>query len=225
MKEFDDLINIVKILRSPAGCPWDRAQKVEDYKRYLLEESYELIDAINNSKLSEIKEEIGDIILILVILAQMFSEKNKFSIVDSLQLINQKMVSRHPHVFSCKKLKTKEEVLKYWINAKAKTKKRKTVKDRLPLSASSLTLAEIFYKERVNLKNKQSSAMKMSGNQLLRSLGKVTSAKGKEKIMVKIILSLCALAHEQKIDLESALRKQVFALADRTKYSVGGEKS
>jgi tetrapyrrole methylase family protein/MazG family protein len=147
VKEFDRLLHIVEKLRSPQGCPWDRAQTVANYKKYLLEEAYELIESINARDAGMCKEEIGDLLLILVAISSLFKEKRQFGIDDALKSINEKLISRHPHVFSSKRLSTKEEVLAYWIEAKAKKKKRKTVKDRLPHSAPALLLAEIFLKE------------------------------------------------------------------------------
>ena len=77
MKEFDELIRVVKILRSPKGCPWDRAQTIDNMRGYLLEETYELIDGIDKKKTPVIREELGDVLLILVVITQMFNEKSK----------------------------------------------------------------------------------------------------------------------------------------------------
>ena len=77
MKEFNSLVNIVAKLRSKNGCQWDRAQKIKDLKKYLLEETYELLDVIDNTNYAKIKEELGDIFLLLVFICQLYKEKNK----------------------------------------------------------------------------------------------------------------------------------------------------
>lgn len=220
MKEFDDLINIVKILRSPKGCPWDRAQKLSDYKRYLIEEAYELIDGINRNDSKEIKEELGDVFLILVIITELFAEKNIFNLENVLSLINQKMVSRHPHVFASKKLKTKEAVLKYWINSKAKKKKRKTIKDRLPLSAPSLALAEIFLRECEHIKKENKSKQKKYISQVpeVSNFNKINDGKSKEGMLLDTLLNICQIAHQEKIDLEGMLRKKIFNITEKNYY-------
>lgn len=221
MKEFDDLVEIVKVLRSKKGCPWDRAQKVKDYKKYLLEEAYELIEAIDGSKITSIQEELGDLFLILVMVAQIFQEKDKFCVKDSLKLINQKLILRHPHVFSDKKLKNKKEVLEYWVNSKAKKKNRKTVKERIPQSAPSLLMAEILIKEVSHLKRNSLVSQtvsdpknsKISLKQLFAGLNLQDKAS-----FAGFLFSFCQYAHLHKISLEDELRSLVLKKAEKITY-------
>ena len=124
MKEFNELLRVIRRLRSPGGCPWDQAQTVDDMKNYLLEEAYELVDAINTKKPVLVKEELGDVFLILTVITEMFREKKRFCLKDVFNHIKNKLINRHPHVFSKEKLETKEEVLSYWIKNKAKSKNR-----------------------------------------------------------------------------------------------------
>jgi tetrapyrrole methylase family protein / MazG family protein len=153
MKQFDRLIKIIKTLRSPKGCPWDRAQKISDYERYLLEEAYELIEALRSGKSEEVREEVGDLYLILSMITEMFAEKKKFNHQQALEGISNKLIYRHPHVFAGKKIIGKDAVLAYWIKNKAKKKNRKTVKDRLPQTAPALLLAEVFLKEKKHIQD------------------------------------------------------------------------
>jgi tetrapyrrole methylase family protein/MazG family protein len=151
MKEFDQLVEVIKKLRSPEGCPWDRAQTIDTMKKCLLEETYELIDALSDKKYKIAEEELGDVILIAIVIAQMLDKKNKSNLKKVLERAKSKLIVRHPHVFSKKKLNSKEEVLKAWIKDKAKIKKRKSVKDRLPKTAPALLQAYLFFKECKNL--------------------------------------------------------------------------
>lgn len=221
MKAFTDLINTVRILRSPQGCPWDRAQGVHDMKKYLLEETYELIDAIEKKKTKEVQEELGDIFLILVVIAFMFEENGKFNLDKVLSCINHKLIVRHPHVFAGKALKTKEEVLSHWIKNKAKHKKRTSIKERLPRGAPSLLLASIFFKELAAVSDKNFWAPEAAKyfkdlNDKCRLLGKKND---KEKAFTDILVDVCRLASFFHIDLEGRLRAAILKEAQKVFYS------
>ena len=147
MKEFRRLVKIVEKLRSRQGCPWDRKQKVANYKNYLLEEVYELIESINKKDAEGIKEELGDVLLLVVMLAQMYKEKGKFSVGEVVKSIADKLVARHPHVFAGRKIKSPSAVLRHWVKIKAKEKKRKTISERIPKSAPALVKSYVLFKE------------------------------------------------------------------------------
>jgi MazG family protein len=112
-------------LRSPGGCPWDREQTFETIKPYLLEETYEVLDAIDARDWPSLAEELGDLMLEAVFFAQMASEQRLFGIEDSLDAINQKLVRRHPHVFGNGTAKTPGQVKQRWDEIKAEEKKEK----------------------------------------------------------------------------------------------------
>jgi MazG family protein len=97
--EFSRLVEIMATLRSPEGCPWDREQTLESLSQYVLEESYEVVDAIDRGDLTALREEIGDHIFEGVFLAQIASDMQAFSVGDALKAVNDKLVRRHPHVF------------------------------------------------------------------------------------------------------------------------------
>ena len=120
MKEFEKLIEIMETLRGPAGCPWDREQTPEDLKACLLEETYEVLDAIDKSDPLFLREELGDLLLQIVFLSQMAREKGDFQIRDVVLQITQKLVRRHPHVFAGAKLETSGEVLNQWERIKSR---------------------------------------------------------------------------------------------------------
>ena len=120
MMKFDELVDIVAKLRGPHGCPWDREQTRESLKPFLIEEFYELIDAIDENDNDGIKEEMGDLLFQIVLQSQLFSEEGEFDINEVVDGIARKMVKRHPHVFGDKVLKTSDEVEKWWKEHKRK---------------------------------------------------------------------------------------------------------
>jgi len=222
MKEFDRLLKVIEKLHSPSGCPWDKAQTADDYKRYLLEEAYELVDGMQHKNTKVIKEELGDLFLILATITYHFNKNKKFTITDVLKTINEKLISRHPHVFSSRKLATKEEVLSHWIKNKAKRKKRKTIKERLPLSSPSLLMAELFLKECGYLGKKTRRSQEQIISQRLVSLAKemesAKESKTKEKLTSDIIFELCKLSYINKIELETLFRHRVLQEAEKVSY-------
>lgn len=117
---FDELLNIVAKLRSPEGCPWDREQTLETLKPFLIEEFYEVIDAIEEDDQEGVKEELGDLLFQIVLQSQLYKEQGVFDINDVVDGIAVKMVRRHPHVFGSKDLKTSEQVEKWWAEHKNK---------------------------------------------------------------------------------------------------------
>jgi MazG family protein len=117
------LVEIMARLRAPGGCPWDREQNFDTIKPYLLEEAYEVFDAIDQRDWPGLAEELGDLMLQAVFFAQMASEEGKFRIDDSLNAIAEKLVRRHPHVFGDGTAKTSDDVKRRWDEIKADEKK------------------------------------------------------------------------------------------------------
>ena len=115
---FERLVAIMARLRAPGGCPWDREQNYDSIKPYTLEETYEVLEAIDQRDYKGLCEELGDFMLQAVFYAQMAQEEGRFSIADSLDAINEKLVRRHPHIFSDGDAKTSDQVLKRWEEIK-----------------------------------------------------------------------------------------------------------
>src|ERR1700684_2187123 len=120
---FQRAVDIMARLRGKDGCPWDREQTFETIKPYTLEETYEVIDAIDRRDYPGLAEELGDFMLQAVFYAQMAAEKDIFAIDDALDAINQKLIRRHPHVFGEQSAANANEVLRIWGEAKAAEKK------------------------------------------------------------------------------------------------------
>jgi MazG family protein len=121
---FLELIEIIKKLRAPDGCPWDRKQTAASLKPYLLEETHELAEAIDSGDPQHIKEELGDLFFQISFLTLLFEEKNLFTMTEALQAIIDKMVRRHPHVFTDEKFESEEAIRRNWQKIKAEEKKQ-----------------------------------------------------------------------------------------------------
>jgi tetrapyrrole methylase family protein / MazG family protein len=121
-KLFQDLVAIQARLRAPGGCPWDREQTHQTLKTYLIEEAYEVLDALEQDDPKQIAEELGDLLLQVLFHADIGREAGRFDIADVISGIHDKMVRRHPHVFGKVKADTSEQVLKNWAQLKAKEK-------------------------------------------------------------------------------------------------------
>ena len=141
--EFDRLVEIMQRLRAPGGCPWDREQNFDTIKPYLLEETYEVLDAIDARDWPALAEELGDLLLQPVFFAQMANEAGHFNIADSLRAINEKLIRRHPHVFAAGDAKTADDVKRRWDEIKAQEKpERKGLLDGIPRAMPALVEAQ-----------------------------------------------------------------------------------
>ena len=128
--KFGELIKIVKKLRSESGCPWDRKQTEETLKPYVIEEAYEVVEAISSGDKIEIMEELGDLLLQVVFLSDVYADRKEFSIGDVIETVNKKLIRRHPHVFdenfSLKEGECLEDaILRNWERIKGEEKKEK----------------------------------------------------------------------------------------------------
>lgn len=143
MSNFDRLVDLMARLRSPSGCPWDKAQTPQSLKPYLIEEVYEVLDAIDRNDDAEIVEELGDLLLQIVFHAQIAREENRFTIDDVAGAIADKLVRRHPHVFGDAEADTPAQVLQNWerIKAEENPDKRPSLLDGLPRHLPALLRA------------------------------------------------------------------------------------
>ena len=121
-EKFAELVAVMARLRAPGGCPWDRKQTFETIKTYLLEEAYEVMDSIDKQDWRGLEEELGDLLLQPVFFAEMAAEQGLFTVADSLDAINRKLVRRHPHVFGDAQAETPEDVKVHWDAIKKQEK-------------------------------------------------------------------------------------------------------
>lgn len=135
---FQRLCEVIAQLRSPQGCPWDRVQTLRSIKPYTLEETYELLEAIDADDDAAICEELGDLLLQVVLDAQIAADEGRFDIIDVIEQITAKMIARHPHVFGTASAQSVDDVRTHWEAAKAGEKPRPSALDGIPLALPAL---------------------------------------------------------------------------------------
>lgn len=145
-RELNELISLIKKLRAPDGCPWDRKQKQEDIGKYILEEAYEVIESLEARDQQAIAEELGDLLFQILFLAEMGEESGKFSLDQIMAGIREKMIRRHPHIFGNIKVNTVEEVKENWQQIKMSERREKrdegSIFDNIPRALPALKRAQ-----------------------------------------------------------------------------------
>jgi tetrapyrrole methylase family protein / MazG family protein len=130
-EKLTELTRLIKKLRAPDGCPWDQQQKKEDISKYILEETYEVVDSIAQGNTQALKEELGDLLFQILFLTEIGAESELFFLSDVLDGIIKKMIRRHPHVFGGKKLNSVQEIKKNWQQIKKKERGNKNDDENL----------------------------------------------------------------------------------------------
>jgi tetrapyrrole methylase family protein/MazG family protein len=125
LRHFEALVQVVAALRGPNGCPWDKEQTHQTLTQYAIEEVHELVEAIESLTSTEVREELGDVLLQVVLHAEIARQNGQFDIHDVIENITAKMIRRHPHVFADGDAKTPEQVKKRWDEIKAEENKQK----------------------------------------------------------------------------------------------------
>lgn len=200
------LVEIIEILRSEKGCPWDRLQNHDTLKRYLLEETYELIEAIDNKDSKAIKEELGDLLLQIVFHSQIAKEKGDFYIDDVIETISQKMIRRHSHVFG-------ETEFKQWDDRKKQEgKTHSSIVEGIPLAAPALFRAYKIQSRvaKIGFDWKSADGIIDKIKEETKEVEEAIKSGKKNKIEEEIgdlLFSIVNLARFLKIDPEDALRK------------------
>ncbi|QLB13839.1 ATP diphosphatase [Bisgaardia hudsonensis] len=215
---IQDFIKTIAKLRDPNdGCPWDLKQNYQTMIPYLLEESYEVVEAIRKNNYGELKEELGDLLLQVVFLSQLASEDNIFNFEDVVHNINEKIIRRHPHVFGTNKANNEIEALENWNTVKSQENKQKgytSILDNIPFAFPALTRAEKL--------QKRCSKIGFDWNDIKDVFAKVEEEleevkeelKQPEKVQNKIeeeigdlLFSVVNLSRHLKCDPEESLRK------------------
>lgn len=148
---FGRLVDIMKTLRGPDGCPWDREQDLRSLRRYVLEEAYEVVQAIDDDDFEGLPSELGDLLLQVVFLSQVADEEGKFNVHDVIESIIDKLVRRHPHVFGEGRLETANEVLERWETIKRGERGGDSVLDDIPEVFPALARAEKIGRRAANV--------------------------------------------------------------------------
>jgi len=226
---FEKLIEILDVLRSDEGCPWDREQDENSIVNYFLEEVYEAVDAIESGDPQSVKEELGDVLMEVVFLARIFKEKNEFTIHDVLECINQKMIRRHPHVFGPNKIESSARVVDAWNQQKRTEKDRQSILDGMATHLPSL-LKAFQIGQRVSIVGfdwKQPLDALKKVREELDELEQALEANNKEEITEEIgdlMFSLANISRLLDINPEIALRqtnakfcKRFFYIEERLK--------
>lgn len=207
-KNLEELIKTIEILRSPNGCQWDREQTHATLKKNMLEEAYEAVDAINDNDTKHLKEELGDVLLQVVLHSQIASENGEFNIDDVAAGINKKLIHRHPHVFGNLKVNSTDDILRNWEELKKEEKPhRKSLMDGISKAQSALMSALKISKKAVKVGFEWPDE-KTLYQCIFSEFDEFKNAKNqdeKEDEFGDILFALVNLARWNKIDPEQAL--------------------
>ena len=212
---IQQLVQVMDQLRSPGGCPWDAEQTHASLARYLLEETYEALEAMDQGDISSLREELGDLLLQVVFHARIAQETDpEFSLDSIAQGVVDKLIRRHPHVFTDLKLSTNEELEANWADIKATEKQRDSVTDGVPAAMPALQLAtQLIYRSR-NLN------IAPTDNSLKEDLRAVIADVSESEI-AQLLIATVELAREKDIDPESVLRGEMSKYRTKIRKSEG----
>ena len=204
--QLQRLVEVMDQLRSPGGCPWDAEQTHESLLKYLLEESYEFVDAVQSGSRVDMREELGDVLLQVHFHARIAEEdpNDPFSIQDVAESIADKLIRRHPHVFAGVEVRDSAEVLQNWEEIKKEEKGRTSALDGIAMAQPALPLIEklLYRASKYGVDVVTPSAIDME---------KTADESG----VGEALLTVIAWAHSNGIDAESALRKEAMRLSQQ----------
>ncbi|MGM0460937.1 MAG: nucleoside triphosphate pyrophosphohydrolase [Fibrobacterota bacterium] len=225
--DMDRLISIVARLREPDGCPWDQKQTHTSIRHNLIEESYELFEALDEGAIHDIREELGDILLQVVFHTQMESEQNNFTFDDVARAISDKLIRRHPHVFEKTEDISPEQVLHNWEQIKkeeAGKENRTYITDGVPRALPSLLLAEkIQQKARKagfdwNATEPVLNKVREETEELIEAVESGCDTEMIQKELGDLLFSLVNVARHLDISAESGLRHSISTFINRLKF-------
>ena len=219
--DVDDLVLLVEVLRSEQGCPWDREQDHHSIRKDLIEETYEVVEAIDTENAQLLKEELGDLMLQVVFHTQMETERKSFDLHDVANDVCVKLIHRHPHVFGAVIADTSEQVLANWEQIKSEEKERLTVTDKLraiPPMLPALMRAEKVGKKAkcFDFSDEQEVLDKLSEElEELKEAMKNGSSADCEEEMGDLLLTVTSLCRKLHIEPEVALNRATDKFIDR----------
>lgn len=214
---FDQLIEIMHILQGPDGCPWDRAQTHESLRPYMLEEAYEVIDAINAGDPDHLYDELGDVVMQVAMHAEIGKKHGEFDIGDALTAICSKMIRRHTHIFGADRAADAEEVLDLWARNKMKERGQKTYAEALrevPRSLPALMRAHKLADKalRAGVGERDVEALAEEAAAQTRA---AAGARDREAALGDALMMICALANAAEVDPEIALSEAADRFVER----------
>ncbi|MSQ32764.1 MAG: nucleoside triphosphate pyrophosphohydrolase [Dehalococcoidia bacterium] len=209
LREFDTLTYIAARLRAPDGCPWDKAQSHESLGKYLIEETYETLDAIEGSSKRNLREELGDVLLQIALHSQIASENKDFNFNDVIEGLNRKLILRHPHVFGDEIAESPEEVERNWEKNKKKEKKTKSVLEGMSRAMPGLSYSQEAQHRaaRIGFEWPDISGVWEKFDEEMNELRNAKNQAEREHEMGDIFTSLVNICRFMKIDPEQAVRK------------------
>ena len=222
--DFQELLKIMEALRSEKGCPWDKEQTRESLKPFIVEEAYELIEAIDESDPEKIKEELGDLLFQIVFQCQIAKENNEFKVSDVIEKISKKMIARHPHVFGKADYKTADEVLLHWEEQKKlEGKMRESILEGIPKTLPSLLRAHRLQKRAAGVGfdlEKVEDVLKKLDEEL-KEFKEALKTKRQDEIedeLGDIFFMLVNISRFIGVNPEDALRKTISKFIHRFRY-------
>ncbi|PIV40888.1 MAG: nucleoside triphosphate pyrophosphohydrolase [Nitrospirae bacterium CG_4_10_14_3_um_filter_44_29] len=224
MANLKKLIDIMSALRGDKGCPWDKEQTRDSLKPFLLEETYEVLEALDEGDSEKIKEELGDLLFQIIFHCQLAKEKNEFDISDVIDEISRKMLNRHPHVFGKTKFKSREHFRKYWEEEKKREgKKRESILEGVPKALPALLRAHKLQKKaaRVGFDWKKTEDVFEKMNEELEEFRKALKNKKQPEIedeLGDVFFMLVNISRFVGVNPEDALRKTISKFISRFRY-------
>ncbi len=223
-KNMNFLLNIMEKLRGEKGCPWDKEQTRESLKRFIIEEAYELIDAIESNDPEKIKEELGDLLFQIVFQSQIAKERGEFDISDVIEMISKKMINRHPHVFGDAKCRTSNDVVIQWEEQKKlEGKKGESILEGIPEALPSLLRAYRLQNRAANVgfdwDNIEDALKKL--DEELREFKNALKLKDRNEISEELgdfLFMLVNISRFVDINPEDSLRKTIAKFISRFRY-------
>jgi tetrapyrrole methylase family protein/MazG family protein len=206
---FETMVEIIALLRSPQGCPWDRKQTHQSLRKNLLEETYEVLEAMDEANAQQLSEELGDLLLQIVLHSRIAADSGEFTISDVIRKINEKLIYRHPHVFGETKVANAEEVTVNWEQLKKnKRQKEASMLDGVPADMPALAYSQAIQGRvaRVGFDWNEDSGVLEKMAEEIGEFKAADSPQQKEQEFGDILFTLANFARRQGIDLESALR-------------------
>ncbi len=224
-RSFEDFQQIIARLRAPDGCPWDREQTHLSLRPYLLQESYEVLEALDEENSQHLVEELGDLLLQIVLHAQIAIEEQDFNMTDVLATVSEKIIRRHPHVFTELKVDSVDGVLYNWEQIKAEERKakgeeRKSMLDGIPTALPALTQADQIQQraQRVGFDWKKIEPVFAKINEELQELKEAETQEEKQSEAGDVLFAVVNLLRWLEIDPEMALRGTNARFRKRFRY-------